>query len=141
MTADLAPTQHLPPFTARLVTYLEAVQPGRCILQFRVEAHHCGADGLLHPGMLGTFADGLFGRVVRSIIGAGSVTQRLDFDVLDEIRTGDDLRGEAWLERQEGVLLFVAGRAAVGPRPVMRAGGIFTQVGRENRLQRTSLSR
>lgn len=141
MSDRFRPTAHLPPFSARLVSYQEIVDPGRSWMKFTVQPQHCDQHGLLHPGMLGTFADGLFGRVVRSTIGVGAVTQRLEFDALDEVRLGEEVVGEAWLERHEEPFLYMAGRASVGGRPVLRAGGIFVRLGRDSRIKPATLSR
>jgi acyl-coenzyme A thioesterase PaaI-like protein len=141
MTGRFEPTRHLPPFSARLVSYEEIQEPGRAWMRFTVGPQHCDQHGRLHPGMLATFADGLFGRVVRSTIGVGAVTQRLEFDALDEIRLGEEVVGEAWLERHEEPFLHMAGRATVGDRPVLRAGGIFVRLGRDSRIVPATLSR
>jgi acyl-coenzyme A thioesterase PaaI-like protein len=125
------------PFTTRLVDYLERWTEDGVGLSFQVAERHTGSAGTLHAGMAMTYADGLLGRTVRQRIGRGAVTQRLEIDLMGPAYPGEWLVGSASVEREEGAWVFVAGSATTtAGMPVLRTRGVFSQVGRDQRLAR-----
>jgi uncharacterized protein (TIGR00369 family) len=95
-------------------------------LGFRVLPRHCNSYGVVHGGMVMTFADRLLATAVAMKAPHRMLTVRMTTDFIGMARSGDWLEGSGRVTRAGRSLVFVEGSAAVlGGRPVLTASGVF----------------
>ena len=99
---------------------------------FRVLDRHLNQAGIIHGGMLATFADMVLGQAVRTIVGKRAFTVRLVTDYLGPAQAGDWLEGRGQVLRQTRSLAFAEALLAVGGRRVVKASGVFRIDARPN---------
>ena len=90
------------------------------------EARHLNRQGIVHGGMVMTFADHTM--AMASAAAAGDRTQatiQLDTQFIDAVREGDFLVGECRVVRQTRSLMFMAGTFTVGERVCAVASGVW----------------
>lgn len=93
---------------------------------FRPDERHGNSLGMIHGGMLMTFADIVLARAVREVAtGRPFVTVRMTSDFVTPARIGDWVEGRAKVTRQARGVVFVRGRLTVGNRLVLKADGLF----------------
>lgn len=92
---------------------------------FRVLDRHLNRAGIIHGGMLATFADMILGQTVHGSIGGPAFTIRLVTDYLGPARAGDWLEGRGRLLRKTRSLAFAEAQISAGGRSVAKASGIF----------------
>jgi uncharacterized protein (TIGR00369 family) len=93
---------------------------------FRPDERHGNSLGIVHGGMLMTFADIVLARAVRAVAtGRPFVTLRMTTDFVTPARQGDWIEGRAKVTRQARGVVFVRGRLTVGTRLVLKADGLF----------------
>jgi len=110
------------------------VRPGEVAQQgFYALDRHCNGLGIVHGGMLASFIDGLLGHACGLAVRAPAVTVHLSLDYLSMAREGDWIEGEARVVRHARDIVFVEGRAFVGPKDVIRASGVFKVMERRPR--------
>ena len=97
-------------------------------LGFRVERHHTNGMKNCHGGMLMTFADMAWGRVISVARSHYWVTVRLTCDFLSAARLGDFVEGAAVLIAEEDDLFTVRGRIWSGEKLLMTGTGVFKAV-------------
>ena len=102
---------------------------GVCTLAFRVEEHHTNGMANCHGGMLMSFADMAWGRVISVRKSHFWVTVRLTCDFLSAAKLGDWVEGEAELIAEEDDVYTVRGRIWAGDRLLMTGTGVFKVVG------------
>jgi acyl-coenzyme A thioesterase PaaI-like protein len=73
--------------------YEQRAGPGEATLGFRVEEHHTNGLGNCHGGMLMSFADMAWGRIISLRKSYSWVTVRLNCDFLSGARLGDFVEG------------------------------------------------
>ena len=105
--------------------YEQRQGPGAAILGFRVEEHHTNGLGNCHGGMLMSFADMAWGRIISLRKSHSWVTVRLTCDFLSGAQLGDFVEGEGELLVEEEGVFSVRGRIWVGDRTVMTGTGVF----------------
>lgn len=99
--------------------------PGQAQLAFRVEEHHTNGLGNCHGGMLMSFADMAWGRIISLQKSYSWVTVRLMCDFLSGAKLGDWVEGEGELIGDEDMLFTVRGRIWCGDRTLITGTGIF----------------
>ena len=98
---------------------------GDATLGFRVEEHHTNGLGNCHGGMLMSFADMAWGRIISLTKSYSWVTVRLNCDFLSGAQLGDFVEGRGELLAEEDLVFTVRGRIWVGERTLMTGTGVF----------------
>jgi acyl-coenzyme A thioesterase PaaI-like protein len=99
--------------------------PGEAGLGFRVEEHHTNGLGNCHGGMLMSFADMAWGRIISLQKSYSWVTVRLMCDFLSGAKLGDWVEGQGELVGEEDLVFTVRGRIWSGERTLITGTGIF----------------
>ena len=107
----------------------EKYEADGCTLAFQVEEHHTNGLGNCHGGMLMSFADMAWGRVISVEKSTHWVTVRLTTDFLSAARLGDWVEGSAELTLEEDSVFTVRGRIWSGDRLLMTGTGVFKALG------------
>ena len=98
---------------------------------FRVEAKHINNAGIVHGGMMKSFADLTLARGVRDANeGAPGVTVRMVSDFHGPARLGDWVEGHATVTRRTGTMIFVTAEIFAAGRLIMTASGVFRRLRR-----------
>ncbi|WP_201240478.1 PaaI family thioesterase [Rhodothalassium salexigens] len=92
---------------------------------FRALAYHCNAGGVVHGGMLMTFADILLARAVLDVAPPPFATMRLVSDFAGPAPRGAWVSGTARCVRKTRSLVFVDGLIAADGAPALNVSGIF----------------
>jgi uncharacterized protein (TIGR00369 family) len=93
---------------------------------FLAEAKHANARGVVHGGMLMTFADQALGRLVSEAVGRKPIaTIQLDTHFLAPARPGDFVEAHGKIVRRTRSVVFVEGTLTVKGHPVSRSHGIW----------------
>jgi uncharacterized protein (TIGR00369 family) len=93
---------------------------------FRAASKHTNARGVVHGGVLLSFADQTLGLAVQHAVGSVDVaTVSLNCDLVASARPGDLIEGEATVTRITRRLIFVKGRLSCGDRVIMDASGLW----------------
>jgi len=96
---------------------------------FRAGERHCNARGVMHGGMLMTFADQALGLTVQRAVGSVEVaTVSLNCDLVDSARPGELVEGEATVTRITRSLVFVRGSVRCGERVLLTASGLWKRL-------------
>lgn len=104
--------------------------PGGWTCAFRAEPKHANRRGVVHGGMLVSFADHALGMSVWTAVGEKPcATATLATDFVAAVRPGDWVECDAEVTRVSNALVFVRGRLFVGARTVMTATGIWKRLG------------
>ncbi len=98
---------------------------------FRAEERHTNAGGVVHGGMLSTFADVLLGQAAWQAARKPLVTVRLVNDFIAPARPGDWVEGRAWPTRVGRTMVFVAGEVRVAGKVIMTITGNFKPIERK----------
>jgi len=96
---------------------------------FRARQHHLNGHGIVHGGLLMSFADGLMGTAVWRKTKARAVTMRMTSDLLDMVRPGEWVEGTAHVVRAARTVAFVKAEVTCGKRKVLTANGVFKLLG------------
>jgi acyl-coenzyme A thioesterase PaaI-like protein len=102
--------------------------PNGTTLGFRVEEHHTNGMANCHGGMLMSFADMAWGRVISVERSHFWVTVRLTCDFLSAARLGDWVEGAGELLSDEADVFTVRGRIWSGERLLMTGAGVFKAI-------------
>lgn len=95
------------------------------VLGFRVDEHHANGMNNCHGGMLMSFADMAWGRVVSNQREIGWVTIRLTCDFLGAGRMGDWVEGASEIVAEEDDVFTVRGKVWSGDRMLMTGTGVY----------------
>ena len=98
---------------------------GEACLGFRVEEHHTNGLGNCHGGMLMSFADMAWGRIISLQKSYSWVTVRLMCDFLSGAKLGDWVEGQGELIGEEDMVFTVRGRIWSGDRTLITGTGVF----------------
>lgn len=92
-----------------------------------LERRHVNPMGSAHGGLLMTLMDITLGSTAGASVGFGGVypTVQLNCNFLAAAMMGEELRGEAEVQRMTKTLAFVNGRLLVGDRIIMTASSVF----------------
>ncbi len=120
------PIQHSANFGRLTGPFYDGADADGFIRAFRVDDRHANSLGMVHGGMLMTFADIVLARGVRLVVADRPfVTVRMTSDFVAPARLGDWVEGRARVTRQARGVVFVRGRLTVGSRLVLKADGLF----------------
>lgn len=97
-------------------------------MAFRVEEHHANGMGNCHGGMLMSFADMAWGRIISNRYEIGWVTVRLTTDFLSGAHMGDWVEGASELISEQDDIFTVRGRLWCGERTLMTGAGVYKGV-------------
>lgn len=93
---------------------------------FRVRPEHLNRRGVVHGGMMVTFADQVLGSLALDASpGKRLATIQLDTHFIDAVTEGEFVEGHPRIERQTRSILFMSGRMFVGERLVASANGVW----------------
>ncbi|MGU3285872.1 PaaI family thioesterase [Methylobacterium mesophilicum] len=93
---------------------------------FRAEQKHANLIGVVHGGMLMSFADRALGETaMRAADGANCVTIQLEMKFVDVGRLGDWLTVHPGVVKRTGSLVFMRGEVRQGTRLVATADGVW----------------
>jgi uncharacterized protein (TIGR00369 family) len=96
---------------------------------FRAEAKHVNARGVVHGGMMTTFADQVLGLTIQRALHTIDVaTINLNCDLVAIARAGDLIEGEATVTRVTTRLIFVKGTITCGDAVLTNASGIWARI-------------
>ncbi len=92
-----------------------------------LERRHVNPMGSAHGGLLMTVMDITLGSTAGASVGFGGVypTVQLSCSFLAAAMMGEELRGEAEVQRMTKTLAFVSGRLMVNDRVIMIASSVF----------------
>jgi uncharacterized protein (TIGR00369 family) len=97
-------------------------------LAFRADERHINSMGIIHGGMMVSFADVLMGQAHRKVSGRAAVTTRMTVDFVDAGRFGDLIEGSGEVTRVTRNLAFVRARVWTGRRTLLTTSGVFSFV-------------
>ena len=96
------------------------------IYGFRAEQKHANLIGVVHGGMLMSFADRAMGiAAIKAAEGASCVTIQLEMKFLDAGRMGDWITAQPFLMKRTGSLVFLRGEVRDGERLIATADGVW----------------
>jgi len=95
------------------------------VMAFRVEEHHANGMNNCHGGMLMSFADMAWGRVISNQREVGWVTIRLVTDFIGPGLMGYWVEGTSEIIAEDGDIFTVAGRVWSGERVLMTGTGVY----------------
>lgn len=97
---------------------------------FLAEPRHLNKGGVVHGGMLMSFADDVLGMTAWEAVGRQPCTTvQLNTQFVAPARTGELVEGRAEVLRRTRTLLFMRGTLAVGDRTVVHADGVWKILG------------
>ena len=97
---------------------------------FEVKEHHLNFGGVVHGGMLMTFADMVMGQTVRRAMGETRCsTVSLNCDFVASAKLGEWVQGTARIVRKTRSILFVAGEVYTEERTILTASGLWKVLG------------
>lgn len=100
-------------------------------MAFRVDDRHLNARGVVHGGMMATFADATLGSLAWNTMNREPcVTLSMQMNFLRGPKAGDLVECRATMTRQTRSVLFVAGDFFVGGEPVMTASSLWKIIGK-----------
>lgn len=117
------------PFTSHNGPFFHKVTDDGFWHGFRARDHHLNGHGIVHGGLLMSFADGLMGTAVWRDSRTRAVTMRMTSDLLDMVRPGEWVEGTAKVTRAARSVAFVEAEVFCGRRKVMTASGVFKLLG------------
>jgi uncharacterized protein (TIGR00369 family) len=117
--------EHSAPFGAHVGPFYEKDVDGALVRAFRVSERHTNAAGVIHGGMLTTFADIVLAQAGLREVGGPIVTVRMVSDFVAAGKLGAWVEGIARVQRRTRTLVFVDGELAASGRVLMTASGVF----------------
>jgi acyl-coenzyme A thioesterase PaaI-like protein len=94
-------------------------------MAFRVEEHHANGMNNCHGGMLMSFADMAWGRVISNTREMGWVTIRLTTDFLSGAHMNDWVEGTSEIVAEQDDVFTVRGRIWCADRTLMTGTGVY----------------
>jgi acyl-coenzyme A thioesterase PaaI-like protein len=100
------------------------------IFGFLPEKKHTNGMGIIHGGMLMTFADHAFGMLVGETISfQRCVTLHLDINFVSSAKPDEFIEARPTIIRDTRSVVFIRGTLAVGEREIISASGIWKKLG------------
>jgi|SRR5579871_879528 len=97
---------------------------------FLADPKHHNRRGVVHGGMLMTFADRALGRACRyANAHKPQATVQLDVHFIDAVKIGEFVEARCRVVRRTRVLMFASAELAVGTRVVATAKGVWKTLG------------
>ena len=96
---------------------------------FRAGSKHTNARGVVHGGMLMTFADQALGLTAqRALDTVALATVSLNCDLVASAKPGDLIEGEATITRITKRLIFLKGTITCGDAVLLNASGLWVRI-------------
>jgi uncharacterized protein (TIGR00369 family) len=125
-------TRLIDPFEIYVGPVFEAGAKGAKRYALRVDRRHLNMRGIVHGGMLMTFADAALGQAAWDLTDhAPSVTLNMQTHFLRGVRDGDLIEVEPKLMRQTRALLFIRGDFSVNDELVMSVASVWKLLGQD----------
>ena len=99
--------------------------PGSWVFGFRAGAHHVNRGGVLHGGMLMSFADHCLGEIVHQTTQSRCSTISLQVNFAAPGRAGDWIACEGQVTRVTRSVVFIRGRVFVAERMLADVQGVW----------------
>ncbi|HYF08291.1 MAG TPA: PaaI family thioesterase [Acetobacteraceae bacterium] len=110
--------------------YLRRRTPKGYVYAFQTDERHANINGVLHGGMLVTFADQALGSTVYEATGKRKcVTASLNVQFVNAVKPGEFVECDAEVIRVTRSLVFIRGMLRVGDRVVLAADGVWKILG------------
>jgi uncharacterized protein (TIGR00369 family) len=110
--------------------YLRRRTPGGYVYAFQTDERHANINGVLHGGMLVTFADQALGSTVYEATSKRKcVTASLNVQFINAVKPGEFVECDAEVIRVTRSLVFIRGMLRVGDRVVLSAEGVWKILG------------
>ncbi len=120
------------PFEIFVGPVFEKGEPGARHFIFRIDERHVNMRGVVHGGMLVTFADLALGAAVWDVTDrAPSVTLNMHSQFLKPARMGDIVEVTPVLSRRTRALIFMRGDFTVAGEPVFTAASVWKLLGQD----------
>jgi uncharacterized protein (TIGR00369 family) len=113
------------PYTSHNGPIFHKVTDDGMVHAFRVLDRHCNGHGILHGGMMMTFADGVLASAVHRAVQVPALTLRMTCDFVAIGRLGDWVEGVGTVMRATRSVAFVEGRLRVGERTILTTSAVF----------------
>ena len=125
-----AETRLVDPFEIYVGPMFHEGQTGARRFAFRVDERHVNMRGILHGGMLMTFADMTLGQAVWDLTeNAPSVTLNMQTHFLKPAKAGDLVEVAPELVRRTRALLFMRGDYKVNDETIFTASSVWKLLG------------
>lgn len=123
-------TKLIDPFEIYVGPMFDAGEMGARRFAFRIDERHVNMRGILHGGMLMTFADMTLGQAVWDLTGnAACVTLNMQTQFLKPAKAGDLVEVQPELVRRTRALLFMRGDYKVDGEPIFTAASVWKLLG------------
>lgn len=120
------------PFEIHVGPIFERGAPGSKTFGLKVDARHVNMNGIVHGGMLMTYADAALGQAAWDATNRGNVvTLNMQSQFLSPARLGDWIEVAPLLIRRTRSLLFFRGDFTVADRPVYSVASVWKLLGAE----------
>ncbi|HEY0301124.1 MAG TPA: PaaI family thioesterase [Rhizomicrobium sp.] len=127
-----AETRLIDPFERHVGPVWEQGEKGARRFGLRIAGHHVNMNGVIHGGMLMTFADAAFGQAAWDATDhADVVTLNMQSQFLAPAREGDWLEVLPVLTRRTRSLIFLRGDFTVDGAPVFSVASVWKILGRD----------
>ena len=124
------PTKLSDPFEIHVGPIYERGAAGAKRFGLLVDARHVNMSGIVHGGMLMTFADAALGQAAWDATDRGDVvTLTMQSQFLSPAREGDWIEFAPVLTRRTRSLLFFRGDFTVGGRPIYSVASVWKLLG------------
>ena len=125
-----APSKLVDPFEIHVGPIFERGAAGAKTYALRVDRRHVNMNGIVHGGMLMTFADAALGQAAWDATDRGNVvTLNMQSQFLSPAREGDWIEFAPVLIRRTRSLLFFRGDFAVDGEPVYSVASVWKLLG------------
>lgn len=118
------------PYTDMIGPFFEIPNDPQGRRGFWVQDGHINNAGIIHGGMLMSFADNLLARAVGNSGAGMAVTLHMSTDFIGPAHLGDWVEGRAEVLRTTRTMVFVEGEISTRKRLVMTAKGVFRRLQR-----------
>ncbi|HEX2591319.1 MAG TPA: PaaI family thioesterase [Rhizomicrobium sp.] len=123
-------TRLIDPFEIHVGPVFEEGDKGAKRYAFRVDERHVNKRGVVHGGMMMTFADAALGQAVWDFTDrVPSVTMNMQAQFIDGARLGDLVEVRPELVRRTRALVFVRGDFMTGDRTLMIINSVWKLLG------------
>jgi uncharacterized protein (TIGR00369 family) len=130
--AGFTETRLVDPFEIYVGPVFETGEKGSKRYALRVDQRHVNMRGIVHGGMLLTFADAALGQAAWDATDrAPSVTLNMQAQFLHGAKEGDLIEVRPKLMRQTRALLFIRGDFTVGRDVVMTVASLWKLLGQD----------
>lgn len=105
--------------------YERAEDDGTFVRALRVEDKHTNLGGVVHGGVLMSFADVILGTVSYRHARRGGMSVRLVSDFISPARVGDWLEGRGTVTKATRSIVFAQGELTVDGRTILTVSGTY----------------